>query len=80
MPRTATREVMEFNDAMTREFYQELLDAIEAAAPAAAPLVSLTYAPSLDDHGWEYMSSRLAGLSPQDSPKVWSTKGLACNS
>ena len=77
MPDQPTSEVLAFNQAMTEEYYQELLSAIGRAASHAAALVSITFAPALDNHGWvNYTSTCEAGYGQQDVAKVEWAKGL----
>lgn len=77
MPEEPTQDVLAFNQAMTQEYFAELTTAIREAAPRAAALVSITFAPSLDNHGWmNYTSTVEAGFGPQDVAKVEFSKGL----
>ena len=77
MPDNATREVLAFNQAMTEEYFQELVHAIGNATSRAAALVSITFAPSLDNHDWKnYTQTIEASYSPQSVAKVEFSKGL----
>lgn len=77
MPSEPTKEVLAFNQAMTEQYFAELLEAIRNVAPRAAALVSITFAPSLDNHAWmNYTNTIEAGDGPQDVAKVEFAKGL----
>ncbi len=77
MPAEPTQDVLAFNQAMTEEYFAELLAAIRGAAPRAAALVSITFAPSLDNHAWmNYTNTIEAGDGMQDVAKVEFAKGL----
>ena len=77
MPDNATRDVLAFNQAMTEQYFRELTHAIGNATSSAAALVSITFAPSLDNHGWKNYSNTVeASFSAQSVAKVEFAKGL----
>ena len=77
MPDNSTRDVLAFNQAMTEQFFLELVQAISSATSRAAALVSLTFSPSLDNHAWKNYSSTIeASFSTQSVAKVEFAKGL----
>ena len=77
MPDEPTSDVLAFNQAVTQEYYDELVTAIANATSTAAALVSITFAPSLDNRGWvNYTNTVEVGYSPQAVAKVEFSKGL----
>lgn len=77
MPDEPTQDVLAFNQAVTQVYFDELATAIANATSRAAALVSITFAPSLDNHGWvNYTDTREVGYSPQSVAKVEFSKGL----